>query len=114
MAAAGRSVLVFEARDRVGGRVLNHPLGDGQVVEAGGQYIGATQDRMAALAREYGVATYPTYHQGQTVTIIGGNRVVGGFDPTLAREYHGLVAQLNSMARQVPVAAPWTAAQARE
>ena len=30
---AGRSVAVLEARDRVGGRVLSQPIGDGQVVE---------------------------------------------------------------------------------
>jgi monoamine oxidase len=33
---AGRSVAVLEARDRVGGRVLNQEIGDGQVVEMGG------------------------------------------------------------------------------
>jgi choline dehydrogenase-like flavoprotein len=34
IALAGRSVLVLEARDRVGGRVVNHPLGGGEIVEA--------------------------------------------------------------------------------
>src|SRR5947209_19870164 len=29
VAAAGHSVLVFEARDRVGGRTFNHPIGGG-------------------------------------------------------------------------------------
>ena len=33
LAAAGRSVIVLEARDRVGGRVLGRPIGDGKVVE---------------------------------------------------------------------------------
>lgn len=50
IAQAGRSVIVLEARDRVGGRVLNHDIGGGQVLEAGGQYIGPTQHRMFALA----------------------------------------------------------------
>jgi monoamine oxidase len=49
---AGRSVVVLEARDRVGGRTLNQELGGGKVVEAGGQWIGPTQDRLAALADE--------------------------------------------------------------
>ena len=47
---AGRRVVVLEARDRVGGRTLNQEIGDGKVVEAGGQWIGPTQDRLAALA----------------------------------------------------------------
>jgi monoamine oxidase len=50
--AAGRSVLVLEARDRVGGRVVNRDIGDGKVVEMGGEYAGPTQDRVLALAAE--------------------------------------------------------------
>src|SRR5919206_1203167 len=65
LSAAGASVTVLEARDRVGGRTLNHPLGDGQVVEVGGQWIGPTQDRLAALAREVGVETFPTHVDGE-------------------------------------------------
>ena len=50
---------MLEARDRVGGRTLNDPIGDGKVVEVGGQWIGPAQDRMAALAREMKVADVP-------------------------------------------------------
>jgi monoamine oxidase len=38
--AAGLSVSVLEARDRVGGRILNHKLESGVVVEVGGQWVG--------------------------------------------------------------------------
>jgi len=39
VAAAGLGVTVLEARDRVGGRLLNAalPEADGEIVEAGGQ-----------------------------------------------------------------------------
>lgn len=114
IARAGRSVLVLEARDRVGGRVLNKPLGHGEIVEAGGQYIGPTQDRMASLALEYGVQTYPTYDQGNQITILGGKRVVGGFSPAVKREYVALSARLQSMSHEVPLNAPWTAERAAE
>ena len=57
-ASAGASVVVVEARDRVGGRTLNEEIGDGQVVEVGGQWIGPTQNRIAALARSMEVETY--------------------------------------------------------
>src|SRR3712207_4263162 len=67
LTAAGASVVVLEARDRVGGRTLNEPLGDGKVVEVGGQWIGPTQDRLAALARDLGVETFPTYDQGERI-----------------------------------------------
>ena len=57
-------MVVLEARDRVGGRLLNEPIGDGKVVEVGGQWIGPTQDRLAALASDMGVATFPDPHRG--------------------------------------------------
>jgi monoamine oxidase len=71
---AGRAVVVLEARDRVGGRVLSVPIGEGKIVELGGQWIGPTQDRMYALAKEYEVATYPTYDQGEHLAMLGGRR----------------------------------------
>src|SRR3954451_21041862 len=70
--AGGASVAVLEARDRVGGRTLNEPIGGGKVVEVGGQWIGPTQHRIAALARELGVATFPTYSKGRNVIELGG------------------------------------------
>ena len=39
IAKTKRSVVVLEARDRVGGRVLNHDLGGGKVSEAGGTFV---------------------------------------------------------------------------
>src|ERR1700735_975761 len=106
IAKAGKSVIVLEARDRVGGKVLNEVLEDGDITEAGGTYSGPTQTRMAALAKEYGVATYPTYDTGKTVTIIGGYKSEDGYPPTLLTEYGKLAALLDAMSLQVPVDAP--------
>src|SRR5215475_3815750 len=52
---AGHEVCVLEARDRVGGRTLNHHVSKGVIAEAGGEYIGPTQNHIAALAKEMGV-----------------------------------------------------------
>ena len=67
--AAGREVVVLEARDRVGGRTLNHQLEGhpGVVVEVGGQWIGPTQTRMVELAAELGIETFPTHDEGENV-----------------------------------------------
>ena len=54
LVAADRTVVVLEARDRVGGRTLNASLGGGHITEIGGEYVGPTQDRIVALARRSG------------------------------------------------------------
>ena len=58
---AGLDVRVLEARDRVGGRTLNHSVGERpeDVVELGGQWVGPQLEAMA-LAGELGLETYPT------------------------------------------------------
>lgn len=48
--AAGVSVLVLEARDRVGGRTFTRRSGDA-MLEMGGQWIGADHERMISLAK---------------------------------------------------------------
>ena len=73
--AAGRSVVVLEARDRVGGRVWNHDLGGGQVSERGGTFVGPTQDHVLALANQLGVGTFPTYDDGDAVYVNGSDRM---------------------------------------
>src|SRR2546430_16763162 len=64
---AGRSVMVLEARNRVGGRVLNQPLDIGDYAELGGMFTGPTQDHIQALAAAVGVGTFPTYNTGNNV-----------------------------------------------
>ena len=56
---------MLEARDRVGGRTLNHELGDGTVVEVGGQWVGPTQTRLLALAEELGRRDVPDPRRGR-------------------------------------------------
>ena len=114
---AGRSVVVLEARDRVGGRNLDHRLGSGNVVELGGQWTGPGQREVMALARELKVATFPTYGHGESVYYRGGTvqRYRGDIPPTAAAALGDLasaIESLNAMARSVPAAAPWTAPQA--
>jgi monoamine oxidase len=117
LVAAGSSVVVLEARDRVGGRTLNEPLGDGKVVEVGGQWIGPTQDRIAALARDVGVDTFPTHDAGDHVLEFEGRlRRYRGTVPRLRLsvmvDIGQALARLDRLARKVPLEAPWEAARA--
>jgi monoamine oxidase len=120
LAAVGRDVLVLEARDRVGGRTLNHSIGDGRVVEVGGEFGGPTQDRILALARAVGVDTFPVYNQGSDVEVIGGQRSLypasTGIptDPETQTFLVNLLAQIDPIAQEVGAVAPWRAKRARQ
>lgn len=112
LTAAGRSVVVLEARDRVGGRTLNHDLGDGQVVEVGGQFIGPTQNHIRDLAGELGIDAFPAYNDGASVYVHGrkAKRFTGDIPPDpLALPDIGIMMQrINRIARHLPMDAPWT------
>ena len=118
LAAAGRSVMVLEARNRVGGRVVNQAIGAGKIVEMGGQWAGPTQDRILALAAELGIATFPTYDTGQKVLHFRGRRgtysgAIPRINPLVLADIDRAQARLESLAKRVPADAPWTAARAR-
>jgi monoamine oxidase len=117
--AAGRSVLVLEARDRVGGRVVNQEIGDGKIVEMGGEYAGPTQDRVLALAAELGVATFPTYDTGMNVLHFNGKRgtykgAIPRINPLVLTDMGIAQVRLESLAKKVPTDAPWSAARAEQ
>lgn len=119
LSQAGKSVIVLEARDRVGGRIWTQQLANGVAVDRGGAWLGAQHDAIRDLAREMGVTTYKTYVQGAHL-LVGEGRT---------RRYTGLIPKIsplavltlgianwkiNRMARQVPLDAPWTAPRAAE
>ena len=116
---AGHSVLVLEARDRVGGRVLNHRLSGGSVIESGGAFVGPTQDRILALARDLDVPTFKEYAAGNNVYVsskTGTLEYTGTIppDPLILPDAAQLQTRIDEMSKQVPVDAPWTAEKARE
>ncbi len=117
--AAGKRVVVLEARDRVGGRTLNEPIGDGKVVEIGAQWVGPTQDRVIGLIRDLGLRTFPTHDEGINLFERGG--AIGRYKGTIPKvnpvglaEVGLMLKRLNSMAAKVPPEAPWTAAKAAD
>jgi monoamine oxidase len=119
LTAKGKTVLVLEARDRVGGRTLNHDLGGGVVTEVGGQYVGPTQDRILALAKAVGVGTFKTYNEGSNVQLWQGQRSLYAANPGLpngdvGQVFLDVIPKLDKMAADVPVDAPWTAKKAAE
>jgi len=115
--AAGHSVSVLEARDRVGGRNLDLPLGPGKALEMGGQWAGPGQDRVLALAKSLGIEIFETfntgnslyYHEGQLTSYTG---EIPPANPASLAELQLIITELNEMAASVSSATPWTAAKA--
>lgn len=108
------SFVILEARDRVGGRTINHEIGDGVISEGGGQWIGPTQTEIFRLAAELGVETFDSYHEGATVYFVGDRTFTEDAGEGGIIVDSPIVDEINAMARQVPSAAPWTAQRAAE
>ena len=108
----------MEANDRVGGRVLNHTLADGSVIESGGAFVGPTQNHILALSEELGVPTFKEFVAGKNVYASKGMKLkyTGTVPPDpliLVGRRRVQLKRIDEMSKQVPVDAPWTAKKAK-
>src|SRR5262249_28340283 len=77
----GRSVIVLEARSRVGGRTRTEHYSNGVWLDLGGQWLGPGQERMYALAARFQKTVWPSHVHGRNVLFLQGKH----------RTYRGLV-----------------------
>ena len=68
LVGAGRSVVVLEARDRVGGRLWTDTI-EGAMLEIGGQWVSPDQDALIETLDDLGLETYSRYREGENVYI---------------------------------------------
>ncbi|MGK2954270.1 MAG: flavin monoamine oxidase family protein [Solirubrobacterales bacterium] len=110
--AAGFDVAVIEARDRVGGRTVNEPIGDGKIVELGGQWVGPTQDRILELIPELGLETFSTFGEGLNIfERRGKTKKYGGtipkVNPVALAEVGIALRKIDRLAGKVDPEQPW-------
>ncbi len=116
---AGRSVIILEARDRVGGRTLSKALLNGFVVDMGGQWVGPTQHRVVGLISELGLRTFKTYNIGASLALIDGaaqryDGILPNLDEANGLDLAQAVEKLEALAASIPLEAPWTHPDAAE
>lgn len=116
---AGRTVAVFEARDRVGGRTWTDTI-DGAMLEIGGQWVSPDQTALYEMLDELGLETFERYRAGSSIYVTpAGERVVfDGDDFPVAEqtvaEMNRLIAIIDDLAAEVGAEQPWAHPRAAE
>lgn len=64
---AGKSVLIMEARDRIGGRMVGRKTIHDGYIDFGGQWMGETQYEMKSLVAELQIKPFISYEQGLSI-----------------------------------------------
>lgn len=116
---AGHSVVVLEARDRVGGRLWTDLI-DGQMYEIGGQWVSPDQTALLATLDELGLETYERYREGESVYVGrdgAAKRFTGDIfpaSPVTESEIERLIVVLDELTAEIDPDAPWSHPRARE
>jgi monoamine oxidase len=118
LVAQGLRVTVLEARPRVGGRTHTVEL-HGTAVDLGGQWIGPGQDRIAALADELGVPTWPQSTSGDdTVCTPDGPVRVAHLAQAMSDDdlmgYIELVGSFENICATIDLERPWASPDAEK
>ncbi|MGH2896246.1 MAG: flavin monoamine oxidase family protein [Solirubrobacteraceae bacterium] len=121
IAAAGKSVIVLEARGRVGGRCFSRSIGSGasDVANMGATFVGPTQTQILGLMSELGISKFPVFSDGKLLWYESGKLtpytglIPPASDPTAVIELGEVtLPQIDQMAQTVPLDSPWTAPDA--
>lgn len=111
LAEAGQSILLLEARDRLGGRTYTRSAACGMPVDVGGQWLGPGQERALKLAAEQGLELWPQPQQGANLLRLHGRtRKFSGNIPGLPLlsllELQISIWRLDALARRILAEAP--------
>jgi monoamine oxidase len=116
----GVATVVLEARDRVGGRVLSHQVGDGVAIDQGGQFVGPPREGpwlMDELCREHGIERFRIHERGDKLVLLGSRRtryrgLAPSWPPHAALDLVRAKDAIERLARSFPAGEPWRAPDA--
>lgn len=117
--AAGLTVAVLEARDRVGGRLWTDTI-EGAMLEIGGQWVSPDQDALIETIEELGLETHSRYREGDSVYIGPDGtltRFTGDSFPvseSTAKTIDEVTARLDAMVAEIDPDEPWAHPRAAE
>ncbi|AXT85617.1 putrescine oxidase [Aeromicrobium sp. A1-2] len=112
LGAGGRSVVVLESRDRVGGRLWTDEV-DGVDLEIGGQWVSPDQEALLAMLDELGLETFERHREGESVYVglDGQRRTFTGevlpVAPTVEAEMTRVTGLLDDLSAQMDPSRPW-------
>jgi len=116
---AGLSVVVLEARDRVGGRLWTDVI-DGAMLEIGGQWVSPDQDALKETIAELGLETYSRYREGDSV-YVGPDGTLHRFtgemfpvSPETEKAIADITERLDAMVAEIDPDRPWEHPNAAE
>jgi monoamine oxidase len=119
VAERGREVVLLEARERVGGRLLNEVLTARIEVDVGGQWVGHDHKRVRHLAAELGLEIFPQHGEGRNVLELEGRRrlyrgTIPRVGPRVLWDIFLARRKLDRLASGVSAEEPWAAQRAEE
>jgi len=117
--SSGLSVVVLEARDRVGGRLWTDTI-DGAMLEIGGQWVSEDQDVLIETIADLGLELYSRHREGESVYIGPSGEPVRFTGDTLpcapetARTIAELTRRLDAMVAEIDPDRPYAHPKAAE
>ena len=115
----GKTFIVIEARDRIGGRTNTETLACGATIDLGAQWIGPTQHLIWDWVKETKTQTYDTYNSGKNILCYKNKTstysgTIPRIDPVSLIDLGLAIEKINKLCKQIPLDAPWTHPRARE
>jgi monoamine oxidase len=116
----GHSVMVLEARDRIGGRTFTEVRDEGLYIDHGGTWIGPGQDAIYGLMTEFGIPEFKQFTDGDAMMFVDGKKYrYGGtipwtMSPWASANLGIAFLELGRMCKTIPAEAPWEAPKAEK